>query len=296
MSVIINAQVAKQLIPKSELGRIYEALASSRKLTPDAKQKLTELLEKLQLAHGMSPTEYEEPPDLEMGEQIQEALTKSATPMPMPETLLGLHAGFYVMASKTGAGKTLSAYAMYLQAKAEKEGSAAYLAIGEPRSASPGLTLKALKSPRGFVHTVAHSAASNGIKLVLIDSLTFILPRYERTAADSPAFEGGKRLSDAVAALALNTLAAEQGITIVGIVNSNVYPPAEIMPAASEGTIMINDTGVLKVTDRSTREQRNLVIASKFVDEARRLIYPDAVATKTGSRGAAVGALGSIKI
>lgn len=194
--------------------------------------------------------------------------------------------GFHIMQGGPGSGKTVLALAWSLQLR--KEGVASsYQSIMEPRGRMLAITQK--QTVKDSSKSVAQEAegqqesseatehkhllyqrffdykcyqlkkVSNGkrVPVLFLDSVTYLVKGLTVTQAalekdKGPTFPEGLSFGDVLGVLHHTLRAMENGVAVVGVINSQLYPVVDKLRGACEGTIIVTSPQEARRNSRAT--------------------------------------------
>jgi hypothetical protein len=120
----------------------------------------------------------------------------------------------------------------------------------------------------------AHYKASAS-PYVVVDSLTYIIPAMGSTALggqEDVTMKEGLRRSEILGVLALDAQARQIGITVIGTINSELFPRPQALEGACEGAITMESPGRLILRDRQQRSASPLHLRDSSLLAARMLL------------------------
>jgi hypothetical protein len=181
-----------------------------------------------------------------------------------------LFAGFYVMHGARAVGKTVTAIAMHYWLLAQQFRSV-YRYVLEPRSI---LNLQLLRPGEWDIFLDAQLKVASGGALFL-DSMTYVVSKIKEAEAfeagsKGATYPGGLRPVDVVGALAHDSRARQQGVALIGTLNSELFPVVKDLEGAVEGEIRVMGPGSVLIRDRSTRRENTVDVPSQYLEAAKR--------------------------
>jgi len=187
-----------------------------------------------------------------------------------------LYPGLYLMAAPTGGAKTITSIALATWIAMDSGYSKIpFLNILEPRSPNAGsdLSNRLLDSTLSFETLVGLLPKSGAL---VADSLTHVIPvigtlKLGKGVSDTT-FKGGVQRSWIVGCLALESAARKAGCTLIGTLNTDLFPGAEHMEGVCEGRMRIGAFGQFALRDRATRQSVNVTIPSDILGVASRAL------------------------
>ena len=120
-----------------------------------------------------------------------------------------------------------------------------------------------------FLQDKVEAAKAQGF--LVVDSLTQIIGMIgSHTSGNvaSTTFKEGLRSIDILGVTILNKVCEHHNVTMVGLLNSKLFPRVEDLEGACEGSIVISVPGMLKIRDRSSREHAETEIPQASLDWA----------------------------
>jgi hypothetical protein len=168
-----------------------------------------------------------------------------------------MSAGLFLMWGVTGSGKSTHSLALALEL-GQAFDQLNYLYVLEPRAT--GEYNELLQSAALAKETLAGiflKTATLGGKYLVIDSLTYIIPAVGAACLggqEDVTMTGGLRRSDILGVISIDATARKNGLTVIGTVNSELFPKPQALTGACEGSFSINASGTLLITDRLHRK------------------------------------------
>lgn len=181
----------------------------------------------------------------------------------------GLTYGLHIMVAPKAAGKTLTALAIAVKAKAEGVRTV-FAYIMEPR-AHDVTSLLEMGAWQAYLQACLNNASEG---LLILDSLTYVLHRLDiiRELEESigrVTYAGGLTPRDILSILVLDDMARKNKVAVIGTLNSELFPVAEKLEGACEGAIKLLAPGSFLLRTRRTRESVSL---SVDVSEAAKML------------------------
>lgn len=188
-----------------------------------------------------------------------------------------LAAGFYLFSGPTGSGKSTLSLALALLIGKTMNRQASYTYFLEPRARTKEYEgLLGVNATEEFEKYLDNYVAQER-RSVVFDSVTYLIPAIgKKTMGDREdvTMKAGLRTSDILGVLTLDNLARSRNLTVIGTINSELFPRTEDLEGACEGSIQINSLGTtaLTVRDRLKRVRQTLPLPSEAVTAARALL------------------------
>jgi hypothetical protein len=188
------------------------------------------------------------------------------------------------MSGPTGSGKSTNSLALALEIGRTSE-EVNYVYVLEPRAQGP--YNEALENASLTTETLsrliqAYSRSAN--RYVVIDSLTYVIPAMGATALggqEDVTMKEGLRRSEILGVLSLDMMARKSSLTIIGTINSELFPRPTALEGACEGAFTIESLGRLILRDRSFRASQPILLESASVLAARSLLGQTATSGDT---------------
>jgi energy-coupling factor transporter ATP-binding protein EcfA2 len=185
--------------------------------------------------------------------------------------------GFYLFSGPTGSGKSTFSLALALIIAARMGSPISYRYMLEPRAASKDLDRFLGPNSAEATTGLLKSIADSGLKSVVLDSVTYLIPALGKKMMgdqEDVTMKAGLRRSDIVGVLAMDNLSRGFGLTVIGTVNSELFPRTSDLEGACEGSMTIRSLGQasLEIRDRMTRTKQTLQLPDAAVTTARQLL------------------------
>jgi len=186
-----------------------------------------------------------------------------------------LSAGFFLMWGPTGGGKSTMALSLALILGAEK-GALNFAYVLEPRAT--GNYNKLLEdSGLAYERTLKmfEDYRSSEAPYLVVDSFTHLISSVGTTllgTQEDVTMEKGLKKSDILGVLALDHAARERSLTIIGTVNSELFPRPRVLEGACEGMFELSGEGTLTLRDRANRRDTTFKVPTEVIGVARELL------------------------
>lgn len=195
-----------------------------------------------------------------------------------PNVKLGqrpLAAGFFIMSGPTATGKSTNSLALALELGLPY-GMLNYVYVLEPRASGPySERFENSALMHETVDNMFRAYASTGSPYLVIDSMTYVIPAIGAHALegqDDVTMTGGLRRSEILGVLGLDMRARKAGLTVIGTINSELFPRPDALKGACEGQFLIEAPGKLMLSDRTERGSTPITLQATSIAVARALL------------------------
>jgi energy-coupling factor transporter ATP-binding protein EcfA2 len=198
--------------------------------------------------------------------------------------------GFYLFSGPTGSGKSTYSLALALMIAARSGLAVSYRYMLEPRAQTKDLEKLLGPNSADAIKALLEGVVAESLKYVVLDSVTYLLPALGKKMMgdqEDVTMKAGLRRSDILGVLAMDNLCRGYALTVIGTINSELFPRTADLEGACEGAITINAVKPgLIIRDRLARMKQHLALPDAAVDAARNLLgytSSDRTATKPTS-------------
>lgn len=188
-----------------------------------------------------------------------------------------LSSGLFLLSGPTGSGKSTHSLALALELSVKAD-SLNFAYVLEPRASGPlnESLLQATLSNETLERMVAD--AVNAGHYLVIDSLTYVIPAVGIVALgtqEDVTMKEGLRRSEVLGVLSIDAMARKYGVTLVGTINSDLFPRPKVLEGACEGAMEIGEAGFVYLSDRSNRQKQLVRLDPFAMMAARNLLGQD---------------------